>query len=73
MDSDTASSAVDILAIIDILNGAVASPWGIYSEDIDHSGLGTPADILRVIDLLNGADEFDIWLGVTKPENTSCP
>jgi hypothetical protein len=73
VDSDSASSAVDILAIIDILNGAAASPWGIYSEDIDHSGLGTPADILRVIDLLNGADEFDIWLGVTRPENTSCP
>ncbi len=36
----------DILAIIDILNGAIPSPWGIYSKDINHFGLLGPTDIL---------------------------
>lgn len=73
VNSDGFSSALDILAVIDILNGTVTSSWGIYSEDIDHSSVAAPADILRVIDLLNGADEFESWLGVTRPENTTCP
>ncbi|MGB2988290.1 MAG: hypothetical protein WBE26_20665 [Phycisphaerae bacterium] len=62
VNGDVSSNAVDILAIIDILNGVRAAPWGKYSCDVDHSGVCAPADILRVIDLLNGADQFEPWL-----------
>ena len=59
-------------AIIDVLNGVASSPWGIYSEDVDHSGAAAPADITRVIDLLNGADQFDPWLRFLRPGCEPC-
>lgn len=58
VNGDGYTSPLDILAIIDCLNGVNLStncPWGIYSTDIDHSGTFSPPDILRVLDLLNGA------------------
>jgi hypothetical protein len=72
VDGDSASSPVDILGIIDVLNGVSPARWGNYSADVDHSGMAGPADILRVIDLLNGADEFDPWLGVSLPQCGAC-
>jgi hypothetical protein len=72
VNADSASSAVDILAIIDILNLVAPAPWGNYSCDVDHSGVCGPADILRVIDLLNGADQFDPWLGIPLPQCGAC-
>ena len=58
VNGDGAADPDDISALIDVLNGDALSPWGIYSEDIDHSGRLTPADLLRGIDLLNGAGPF---------------
>ena len=73
VDSDTpTSNDDDILVLIDVLAGNMVSPWGVYSEDADQSGLTAPADILRVIDLLNGAPQFDQWLGTTLPNCDSC-
>lgn len=66
VNSDGTSSPVDILALIDSLNG-VGVPRPIWSTDINRSGLAEPSDILRVIDLLNGAGAFDVWNGVTLP------
>jgi hypothetical protein len=74
VNADTASAAPDILAIIDQLNNMAPKPWGLYSCDVDQSGVCGPADILRVIDLLNGADCFDPWLGVSRPAcGVCCP
>ncbi len=73
VDGDTQSSPSDILRLIDYINGAGTSPWGLYSEDIDHSGLLGPPDILRTIDLLNGAGQFDSWLNVGLPTGSTCP
>jgi hypothetical protein len=74
VNGDNASSPVDILAIIDALNGVATPPWGLISLDVDHSGVAGPADILRVIDLLNGADQFDPWLGRSLPAcGVCCP
>ncbi len=73
VNGDGASSPVDILRIIDFLNGAFTPPWGIYSTDIDRSGATNPADILRVIDLLNGADQFDVWNNVPLPGGSCNP
>jgi hypothetical protein len=67
VNGDSQSSAIDVYVIIGIVNGTITPPWGLYSVDIDHSGLPTPADILRVIDLLNGADAFEAWDGRSRP------
>jgi len=73
VNADRASSAVDILKLIDHLNGQVQPPYQIHQCDADRSGLCGPADILRVIDLLNGADVYDPWLGRTLPVCPSVP
>lgn len=76
VNGDNIANPLDILRIIDCLNGIqpnVNCPHGIYSRDIDQSGVFNPADILRVIDLLNGADLFDVWNGTTLPTNTCIP
>lgn len=66
VNGDGTSSPVDILALIDSLNG-VGMPREIWSTDIDRSGVTNPADILRLIDLLNGAGAFDVYNGATLP------
>jgi probable HAF family extracellular repeat protein len=65
VNGDGTSSPVDILAVIDSLNGVTPRP--IYSSDADRSGIEAPPDILRVVDLLNGAGAFDSWNGQTLP------
>lgn len=65
VNGDKTSSPVDILKIIDHLNGVENYPA--MRTDIDRSGATNPADILRVIDLLNGADAFIVWNGATLP------
>ncbi|UCC30027.1 MAG: hypothetical protein JSU86_17740 [Phycisphaerales bacterium] len=74
VNGDTQAAPSDILKIIDYINGLDVSPWGIYNEDVDQSGMLGPPDILRVIDLLNGAGTFDPWLNVPLPEcGVCCP
>lgn len=67
VNGDSSSSPADILRLIDYINGVATSPWGIYSEDVDQSGVLGPPDILRTIDLLNGAGLFDPWLNKPLP------
>lgn len=71
---DTSANPIDILRLIDFLNGVQAPPWGIYSLDTDRSGVSNPADILRLIDLLNGAGALDPWNQTPLPVNPGiCP
>lgn len=56
-------SPIDILDLINALNGVTTNP--IYSTDLNRSGAGEPSDILRLIDLLNGAGAFDLWNGAS--------
>jgi hypothetical protein len=73
VNADSQSSPSDILYLVDYVNGVTASPWGLYSEDVDHSGVLGPPDILRVIDLLNGAGQFDRpWLNAWRPDCDPC-
>lgn len=72
-NADGLSAPTDILFLIDMLNGVVVPPHGIYSRDIDRSGAPNPADILRLIDLLNGADAFIVWNGTLLPSTSGCP
>ena len=73
VNADSQSAPSDILKVIDYINGVSTSPWGLYSEDVDHSGMLGPPDILRVIDLLNGAGVFNGWLNKPLPGNPNCP
>lgn len=65
VNGDGRSSPLDVLALIDSLNGV--SPRPLLSTDMDRSGVAQPADVLRLIDLLNGAFAFDVWNGAALP------
>jgi hypothetical protein len=74
VNADSAAAPVDILDLIDFLNGVRTLPFGLYSGDIDRSNLIAPADILEEIDLLNGAGQFRVWNGTAKPVTAGiCP
>jgi hypothetical protein len=64
-NQDRRSTPVDILALIDSLNGVPGRILPEHAGDIDRSNVVGPADILRLIDLLNGADMFATWLNVS--------
>jgi subtilisin-like proprotein convertase family protein len=65
VDNNGTSGPLDILALIDGLNGVVT--LADYQADVDRSLVVAPLDILAVIDLLNGAGAFDSWIGVSLP------
>lgn len=65
VNGDGIASPVDVLALIDALNGVSVRP--VHSTDIDRSGATNPADILRAIDLLNGAGEYPVFNGMALP------
>jgi hypothetical protein len=74
VNGDATASPVDILRLIDCLNSElICFGFGVYSRDIDHSGLFAPADILREIDLINGAGAFDVWNGTQLPTGECLP
>lgn len=70
VNADGVSSPIDILRLIDFLNGVIDPPYETWQVDINRSGLAEPSDVLRVIDLLNGADAFEPWLSQSLP---TCP
>lgn len=69
-NNDGLSNSVDILKLINSLNGVVQPPYAIWQTDIDRSNQANAADILRLIDLLNGAGAYEPWLGQSLP---TCP
>jgi hypothetical protein len=73
INGDSTSGPQDLLALIDSLNGAANLPWGLYSGDVDHSGVVNGQDIIAVIDLLNGAGAFEPWNGSALPDGGACP
>ncbi|NOT02636.1 MAG: hypothetical protein HOP29_18680 [Phycisphaerales bacterium] len=66
-NNDAYAGPLDILKLIDNLNGVYNPPMAIWQCDTDRSNVCAPSDILRLIDLLNGAGAFDPWLGVSLP------
>lgn len=66
VNGDGTSRPLDILSLIDALNG-VGTALPIWSSDINRSGVAEASDILREIDLLNGADALDAFNGATLP------
>jgi hypothetical protein len=65
VSADAASGPLDILALVDALNGV--QDLAEWSTDIDRSTVTAPADVLRLIDLLNGAGTWQPWNGQTLP------
>jgi hypothetical protein len=72
VNGDRTTSATDILAIINNING-LPPTLRLTQCDIDRSVDCNAADILRLIDLLNGASAFDPWLGRSLPPCPSAP
>jgi hypothetical protein len=66
-NSDGTAAPVDILDIIDNLNGVRVPALLLHQCDLDRSVLCAPADILSEIDLLNGASGFAVWNGKSLP------
>jgi len=62
-NGDRTAAPVDILEIIDNLNGVRVPPLAMYQCDTDRSNLCAPADILTEIDLLNGANGWPVQNG----------
>lgn len=67
VNGDGTSGPLDILALIDGLNGVSVRPLENWQCDINRSVTCGPQDILREIDLLNGAGAFEPWNGRSLP------
>lgn len=75
VNGDSATGAIDILALIDCLNNsdpATNCPWGAASSDVDRSGSTNATDVLGVIDLINGSGAFTPWLNSHRPDPAAC-
>lgn len=73
VNADSISFPTDILDLVDHLNGVRLLPWGVYSGDLDRSGVIAPADILTLIDLLMGTNGYGQWNGTPLPDGSGCP
>jgi hypothetical protein len=69
-DGNARSSALDILALVDHLNGVPRPPLPDRQCDMNRSGTCDAADILRLIDLLTGAGAYEPWNEAALP---ACP
>jgi len=72
------TNTIDILDLVDYLNGISTMPWGKYSTDLDHSGLTLPADILTLIEMLGGnflgiSHPIGDWYWTSLPSGEGCP
>jgi|CXWL01.1.fsa_nt_gi hypothetical protein len=74
VNSDTGAAPVDILHLIDNLNGIRVPPLASWQCDLDRSNVCLPADIIAEIDMLNGVNGFIVWNGTSRPTGPpGCP
>jgi len=66
-NGDLFSGPVDILHVVDCLNGVAAPACPLWECDIDRNGTCAKPDILREVDLLNGVWATRPWWDVTLP------
>lgn len=59
VNADGCSGPVDIVALIDVLNGVSSAPWGEVSTNCNRDSATGASDIICLIDLLNSG-----WNGV---------
>lgn len=73
VNADATANGQDFAFARAVLSGMANAPHGLYSIDLDHSGMMAPADLLRLIDLLIGGASFEAWLDSPQPVNDTCP
>ncbi len=74
VNDDGFANSSDVTDLVSALAGGLTLPWGIFSEDIDRSGILSPLDLLELIDLLSGAEAYDVWNSTAKPVAAgTCP
>lgn len=74
INGDSTAAPVDILDLIDHLNGVRVPPLFVWQCDVDRSNSCLPADIITLIDMLNGANGFIVWNGTSRPVGPAgCP
>lgn len=74
VNSDTGAAPIDIIHLIDHLNGVRVPPLSVWQCDLDRSSLCLPADIITEIDMLNGTNGFIVWNGTPRPVGPgTCP
>ena len=67
-NADDLATVVDLSALVNFINEERLPPYGLYSTDIDHSGVADELDIARAIDLLNGINSFAVWIATDLPD-----
>ncbi len=67
------ANATDVANLSAALNGTFVLPWGLYSGDIDGSGMITGADILEAAALQLGEGAHQTWGGTAQPSPAACP
>ncbi len=72
-NSDSAATPVDIIHLIDHLNGVRVPLLTVYQCDFNRSAVCNPTDIITLIDLLNGSGPWNPWNGTFRPSNSTCP
>ncbi len=68
------ANQTDVANLVAAFDGTFVVPWGMYSLDIDRSGMPTPADIIEAGALLIGEGAYPTWNGTAQPApNANCP
>jgi len=74
VDGNPIVDSTDVDAFLRYLNNSAIPPWGVYSIDLDRSGVMNPQDLARLLDLMNGANAFDAWNSTSRPNAAGiCP
>jgi len=74
VNGDGFANNADVQFLVNALNGSDTLPAGLYSGDIDRSGVITGADLLELVGLLNGEGVHQVWNTTARPApNASCP
>jgi hypothetical protein len=74
INGDGFTNIGDMTSLVDALQGISLPPWGVYSTDINRTGVVTIAEVLWLADILNGGGFFAPgWNGSPKPTPGSCP
>ncbi|MFQ5590438.1 MAG: hypothetical protein ACE5HE_04665 [Phycisphaerae bacterium] len=74
-NGDHIADSRDLATLVNCcLDGSCTPPHGVYSCDINHSGLTTSEDLVRQVDLFNAGGAFTTsWLGATPGVSNPCP
>lgn len=74
VNGDGFTTNADATFLANAMNGQGVLPSGLYSGDIDRSGVISGADLLELVGLLIGEGAYPVWNNTPRPvPNASCP